>query len=133
MNAPFRRNLIGEILRFGLVGGLAFALDAAILMLTIRLGASPYAGRALSVAAAIVFTWWLNRRMTFRTVAPISWPEFRGYVVQSLLGAVVNYAVYAVALRAGEDTLVALVLGTGITSTFNFMRYRKLLKPGLVD
>ena len=128
-----RRGLIAEVARFGLVGGLAFGLDAAVLALTIHLGASPYAGRVLSVAVAIVFTWWLNRRLTFRTAAAPTWREFRGYVLQSLLGAGVNYAVYAAALALGASTIVALVLGTGIASAFNFVRYRKLLRPASAD
>jgi putative flippase GtrA len=121
--------LLGEIGRFGIVGGLAFGLDAAVLALIIHLGASPYTARGVSVAAAIVFTWWLNRQLTFRTAAPSSWAEFRGYVLQSLFGAGVNYAVYATALYLGTGTLIALIFGTGTASAFNFVRYRKLLKP----
>lgn len=118
----------GEVARFGIVGGLGFLLDAGILWLTLRAGLSPYAGRVLSIACAIVFTWWLNRRLTFRTAAAPSWREFRAYALQSLAGAGVNYAIYAGVIAASGPILVGLVLGTGIAAVFNFFRYRAILK-----
>ena len=117
----------GEALRFGIVGLLAFALDAGVLWLTLRAGVSPYAGRILSLALAIVFTWVLNRTLTFRTKAPPSWREFGAYALQSLAGAGLNYAVYSGVLWAGGTVPLALVLGTGVASVFNFARYRALL------
>ena len=117
----------GQVARFGIVGGLGFVLDAGVLWLTLRAGASPYAGRVLSIVVTIVFTWWLNRRLTFGTAAAPSWREFGAYVVQSLAGAAVNYAVYAGVLWAGGPVWLALVVGTGIASVFNFFRYRTIL------
>ena len=116
-----------QVGRFALVGGLAFLLDAGVLWLTLRAGASPYAGRIVSIALSIVFTWWLNRRLTFATAAPPSWREFGAYGVQSLLGAAVNYTVYAGMIAAGAPVVAGLVLGTGIASGFNFVRYRAIL------
>ena len=118
---------IGEVVRFAGVGLAAFALDYGVLAATLAVGASPYAGRVLSIAAAIVFTWVLNRWLTFRTPAPPSWREFGAYALQSLAGAALNYAVYSAALWAGARVLAALVLGTGLAAVFNFVRYRKLL------
>ena len=117
----------GEAGRFVVVGGLAFVLDAAVLWLMLRAGASPYAGRIVSIAVSIVFTWWLNRRLTFRTAAAPSWREFGAYVVQSLLGAAVNYAIYAGVVAAGAPVAVGLVLGTGVAAVVNFVRYRAIL------
>lgn len=118
---------MSQVLRFGIVGGLAFVVDAGVLWLLVRAGASPYAARAASIAVAIVVTWWLNRRVTFRTANRPSWREFGAYVAQSLAGAVVNYAIYSGVLWAGGPIWAALVLGTGIASAFNFVRYRALL------
>lgn len=117
-----------QVGKFAVVGGLAFALDAGILWLTLQAGASPYAGRVLSIAVSIVFTWWLNRRLTFATAAPPSWREFGAYGLQSLLGAGVNYAVYAGAIAAGLPVIAGLVLGTGVASVLNFVRYRTILR-----
>lgn len=117
----------GQAARFVVVGGLAFVLDAGVLWLTLQAGASPYAGRVLSIAVAIVFTWWLNRRLTFATAAPPSWREFGAYALQSLLGAGINYAVYVAVIAAGAPVIVGLVLGTGVAAVVNFVRYRAIL------
>lgn len=116
-----------QIVRFGLVGGLGFVLDAGVLWLTLRAGASPYAGRVLSIAVTIIFTWWLNRRLTFATAATPSWREFGAYLLQSLAGAALNYAVYSGAVWLGAAVWLGLVLGTGLASVFNFFRYRTIL------
>lgn len=113
--------------RFALVGGLAFVLDAGVLWLGIRAGASPYAARVTSIVVSIIFTWWLNRRLTFRTAAPPSWREFGAYGAQSLAGASVNYAIYSAVLWAGGAVWLGLVIGTGVASVFNFVRYRAVL------
>jgi putative flippase GtrA len=98
-----------------------------VLTAVLYAGISPYGGRIISIIAAIILTWALNRRLTFRTAAPPSWREFGAYGLQSLAGAVLNYAVYSAALWAGAPVLGALVFGTGLAAAFNFVRYRKLL------
>jgi putative flippase GtrA len=98
-----------------------------VLWLAVRAGTSPYAGRVVSLAAAIIYTWWLNRRLTFATAAPPTWREFGHYVVVSLAGAVINYAIYSAALALGAPLWLGFILGTGIAAVFNFLRYRALL------
>lgn len=126
-DAAARPAWLGQVGKFAVVGGLAFILDAGVLWLTLRAGASPYAGRVVSIAVSIVFTWWLNRRLTFVTATPPSWREFGAYVAQSLLGAAINYAVYSAVIAAGAPVVAGLVLGTGIAAVFNFYRYRAIL------
>jgi putative flippase GtrA len=117
----------GEVVRFGFVGLSAFALDYGVLAATVHFGASPYAGRVLSMALATVLTWVLNRWLTFKTSAPPSWREFGTYAGLALAGIAINYTIYSGVLWAGGGLVPALVLGTGIAAVFNFWRYRSLL------
>ena len=117
----------GQVGRFLIVGSTAFLLDWAVLRLMLAAGAGPYLGRAVSMSAGMVLAWWLNRRVTFRTPAPPSWREFGAYVVNSLAGAAINYAIYAAVVAAGAPVTAGLVLGTGIAAVFNFFRYRAIL------
>ena len=53
---------------FIVVGGIGFAVDAAVLTLAIRhLHASVYEARALSFTLAVLATWLLNRTFVFVT------------------------------------------------------------------
>jgi putative flippase GtrA len=119
--------LQGQILRFAVVGGLGFLVDAAVLQGAVHLGASSVVGRVFSITSAMTFTWILNRSLTFASAAAPSWREYAHYVADSLAGLVVNYAVYSVAVFFKSPLMAALALGTVAGSVFNFVRYRRLL------
>jgi putative flippase GtrA len=122
--------LAGQLARFGIVGGLAFGIDAVILAGLVELGLTPFVGRIGSIAVAIVFTWLMNRRLTFKVEAPPSWREFAHYVAISLMGASINYLVFSAATLGKAPMLLALALGTACAMGFNFVRYRALLSRG---
>lgn len=85
-----------RFLRFALVGGLGFVVDAGILSLLIEIfAANPYAARIVSILAAITVTWWCNRHFTFRSTQPAQHGEWLRYAALMLVGASVNYGVYA--------------------------------------
>ena len=79
------------------------------------------------MTCGMVFAWWLNRHVTFRTPAPPSWREFGAYALNSLAGAAINYALYSGIVAAGAPPLAGLVVGTGVAAVFNFFRYRAIL------
>src|SRR3954454_14137207 len=57
--APLAR-LLGEFLRFGVVGTVGFVVDAAVLMAAIALGLGPWLGRVLSYLLGATTTFGLN-------------------------------------------------------------------------
>ena len=119
--------LAGQILRFTIVGGLGFVLDAGILKTLVHFQLHPAIARVGSLAAAVTFTWWANRTLTFEPGRAASWPEFGAYVLSSLVGMVINYGVYSLALVLGAPLIAAVAIGTVAGSVFNFIRYRVLL------
>lgn len=121
------RSLASQIGRFLLVGGTAAVIDYGVLMAGIHFGGSRYAARILSIAVAIVYTWWLNRQLTFTTTAPPSWREFTHYVALALAGSVLSFALYSGALWLGAPIWLGFCIGTGVGAVFNFLRYRALL------
>lgn len=97
-----RLRLLGEILRFGVVGVAGFIVDAGVLTLGLRAGIDPWTGRVLSYFAAATVTFSLNRAWTFRT-ADRSRPLMRDwsvFLLVNLVGFTCNYGTYA-ALLAG--------------------------------
>ncbi len=121
------RSLASQVLRFLFVGGSAALLDAAVLAVALHFGGSRYLSRPLSLAVSVVYTWWLNRRLTFATAAPPSWREFGHYVAVSLAGVLLNLALYSAALWLRAPIWLAFCIGTGTAAVFNFLRYRALL------
>ena len=117
---------VGKAARFGVVGGLAAALDYGVLALLVHLGASPYVARIASLAVTVVFTWALNRSVTFRTAAPPSWREFGHYVLVALGGMALNYGIYSGLLLLGAPLWAAFVVGTGVTAVYSFWRYSRV-------
>lgn len=106
-----------RVLGFGVAGTVGFAVDSAVLALLLGpLG--PYWGRAVSFVAAVLTTWGLNRRITFRDRPSRYSPaaELGRYFAAMCVGGAVNYAVYAAILAAlgsgGLAPFAALAAGS---------------------
>lgn len=99
--------ILGQFLRFGIVGTAGFLMDAGVLTAMIALGAGPYGGRVVSYLAAATLTFALNRAWTFRSAAQAPMArQWGAFVALNLLGFAVNYGIYA-ALVAGSATVAA--------------------------
>lgn len=103
-----RSSVLGEFLRFGVVGVAGFVVDAGVLTAGIALGTGPWIGRVLSYLAAATTTFALNRAWTFRVKRSNDglarqWVKF---LLVNMLGFVCNYSVYA-ALVAGVPLVAA--------------------------
>ncbi|MFT8242481.1 GtrA family protein [Roseomonas sp. BN140053] len=105
--------LLGQVLRFGVVGSVGFLVDSAVLLLTMLAGAGPYAGRVLSYLAAASTTWALNRAWTFRA-SGASQPARRQWVrflLVNLVGFALNYGTYALLVANVPAVAAQPVLG----------------------
>lgn len=118
------------VLRFAIVGGLAFALDGGLLMLCNWFGLGLYVGRALSLSASVIFTYFLNRSFTFRSTTFPSWAEFWLYVQSIIKSTALNYGLYGVGIYLDLHPIVALGLATLASATFNFFQFRKVFADG---
>ena len=85
-----------RVFRFALAGVAGFAVDAAVLFLTLGV-LGPYLGRVLSFLAAVAATWVINRRYAFvdRASGNSLAVEFLSYLMAMLAGGAVNLGVYA--------------------------------------
>ena len=98
-NGPGPRAVLRQMWRFGVVGGIGFVVDSAVLMAAIALGAGPYGGRVLSYLAAATTTWALNRAWTFRgRGAGPAHRQWARFLLVNLVGFALNYGTYALLL-----------------------------------
>lgn len=115
-----RDSRLSQLLRFGMVGGVGFAVDAGVLLALTALGGAPLLMRVLSFAAAVVVTWALNRRWTFAATEQRG-REFLAYLTVQSGGMVVNFAVFAAVLTwTAQTPLIALAAGSALATAVNF-------------
>ncbi|WP_207539800.1 GtrA family protein [Sabulicella rubraurantiaca] len=122
------RQMISQFLRFGVVGGVGFLVDAGVLMAALALGMDKYSGRALSYLAAVSTTFALNRAWTFRDRkgggrVATQWGRFAAL---NLVGFTANYGTYALLVGlAGVHPLPAVAAGSLAGMGFNFFLSRR--------
>lgn len=81
---------------FATGGGVAFLVDAGVLMALTRLaGMNPLPARLLAIAAAMVVSWGFHRTFTFPMKAAPTLTEFLRFVALGWAAAALNYAVFA--------------------------------------
>jgi putative flippase GtrA len=125
-----------RFLRFAVVGAGGFLVDSTVLFLAHHAaGLDPYLARAISIFAAMNFTWFGNRELTFRAHAATGpremLAEWSRFILTNAVGALVNYGVYAAIVRFAPPPLnniyAALVAGVAAGLVFNFTLSRKFV------
>ena len=114
---------------FALAGFSGFLVDAGLTEALAGLGISPYLGRVLAVAVAIVVTYTINRNYTWRERrAPVPGRRMR-YLAVSLVSISANNLTFAAALAAlpGLRPVIAVAAGTGVGMVMNYIGYSRLV------
>ena len=128
-------HLIRELMKFGVVGSIAYLIDAGVnnlLRQTEALDDRPLTAKGLSVAFATVFAFLGNRFWTFRHRSDPGLA--RGFVLFFFLNfvglliavgclALSHYVLGFTSLLA--DNIAGNIIGTGLGTLFRFWSYRK--------
>jgi putative flippase GtrA len=93
-------------------------------------GLNAFGARAISLCVSMLFTFGLNRTLTFQAKGPIRLSEFVAYIAASGMGMALNYLIYAGSLALGLHWLPAMVVGTLCAALFNFFAYARIFKRG---
>lgn len=120
-----------RLVRFALVGGVGFIVDATALTLLVNgLGYGHYVSRAVSFSLAVTVTWLLNRRWVFQAGSP-SGREYSGYFAVQLLGAFINLGVYVLVIEIVPSLaaipVVPLAVGSAVAMFSNYLLARRLV------
>ena len=122
-----------RFLRFALVGGTGFLIDAGLLtVLHNGVGLDPFSARLVSIAAAAFTTWRLNRSLTFAASDRSQASEAMRYAVVAGLTAALNYCLYALALIVwpGLPPIVAAIGATLAAMLFSYAGYSRFVFQG---
>ena len=138
--SPTLRARLERILKFATTGGIGFVIDVGTLtLLNAGFGVNPYVARVFAIAVAMVSTWLINRRWTWKvhektTDARAVVAEGVRYVTVAVGAALVNYGIYAATLYTldglidGFDDLlppVSAVVGTAVAMFVSWFGYSR--------
>jgi putative flippase GtrA len=115
------------------VGAVGFALDAGLMLLTIKaLACHPIGARLVSFPVAVTCTWLLNRHWAFRGRGLQSRSvEYVGYFAIQVAGAALNVGVFLGCLLLwpllASVPLLPLTFGAAVALLFNYALLRRAL------
>lgn len=130
-----------QFLRYLMVGGAGFVLDAAGMELLVHAGTPVWSARACSMALAIMATYALHKYFTFHATndtAPNA-RQFSGHVACQLLAGLLNYLVFLCLLRLLPQPvemtgrLAALCAGVGVGLAANYILLKRYVYAGGSD
>ena len=129
-------HLVRELMKFGVVGGVAFVIDVGLFNLLLHLTDKPLTSKALSTIAATTVSYAGNRHWTFRRRSRSS--VRREYLLFFLLNGV-GLAIALTCLAVSHylldltgrlaDNIAANVIGLGLGTAFRFWSYRRWVFP----
>jgi putative flippase GtrA len=115
---------LARIASFSGVGVIGFGIDASILSALVHVFGWPhYAARAISFAAAVTVTWYLNRLWVFAATGDVA-KEYRAYFTVQVAGATINLGTYALVIaavpRLAQLPVLPLAVGASLALLFNY-------------
>lgn len=113
-----------EFLKFGIIGTSALILEVLLISILFKIGIDLKLTRIVSIPLAILFTWYLNRTITFKSRNPKKIRQYGKYLFVILLGISINYSVYLYVLGLFKifnySYIIALCFGSVSSMFFNF-------------
>lgn len=124
---------IRQFVKFGMVGGVGFVVDAGVLWFCMTLlGLGPYSGRVVSFIAAATTTWFCNRVFTFRGQGTGALhKQWLKFVLVSIGGFTFNYGAYYILMETQplvrEYPTLGVAAGSLAGMFFNFFVARRVV------
>ena len=119
----------GQLLRFGVIGCIGFAIDGGLLtLLTVLVGVNIYLARLISFLLATLATWQLNRKHTFAmtTVSDkrLQVSEYARYFLVQVAGGLINLSIFAWLIfmepQLRSLPILPLAMGAGAGLVWNY-------------
>ena len=123
-------SLLVQLFRYGIVGGISFAVDwGTLMLLTEAFGVHYMASAAVAFVFGLVCNYLLSTRWVFgQSKIGNRWAEFAAFAVIGVIGLLLNeLIIYVCADIAGWHYLVGKVVSTIIVFFWNFLARRFLI------
>ncbi len=126
-----RKSLLQQLIRFGIVGGSAFAIDYGILfLLTEVTGLNYLVSGAISFAVSVIFNYIMSIKWVFDVAGERSQTQdLAVFLILSVIGLGINQLVMWVAVDQFHIYYMVSKLGaTGIVMVYNFVTRKIFLE-----
>jgi putative flippase GtrA len=122
-----------RFMRYCLVGGIGFCTDGGLLQAGIHLlGWGVIAARVPSFLTAVLVTWYLNRRFTFRKTEVSFGKSFPAYIAANAVGLAINFGTYSAGVLLSpfmaQWPLIPLAIGAVLGMIFNFFAAKRIFR-----
>jgi putative flippase GtrA len=114
------RDVLGRLLRFGLVGGVATGIQYLILIVLVHEGVGPTVASAIGFVVSAFGNYLLNYHFTFRSNESHG-PAATKFVMLAAGGLLINSVLMHVLEGAGWYYLLAQVFATAVVFLWNFV------------
>lgn len=125
------RNLIQQLLKFGVVGAIAFVIDFGVLVfLTEVFGLNPVISATISFIASVIFNYVASMRYVFARREDMSRTrEFIIFVVLSVIGLGINDLLMWLGTEFSPiDYRIVKVAATAVVMVWNFVTRKLFLE-----
>jgi putative flippase GtrA len=123
-----RRDQLGQIVRFALVGGVNTGTFFGIYLL-LHPWMPYFAAYTLAFVLSMIGSFFMNTYFTYRTRP--TWKKFLLFPLTNVTNYVIQSAgLYALVTWAGMDTRIAPLVAAVVAIPFTFLLSRKILIPG---
>jgi putative flippase GtrA len=127
-------HLVRELMKFGVVGGVAFVVDVGLFNLLLHLTDKPLTSKAISTIAATTVAYAGNRLWTFRRRERSGLRrEYTLFFLLNGVGLVIALGCLAIShyllgfTSAISDNIAANVIGLALGTAFRFWSYRRFV------
>lgn len=117
-------------LRFMVIGGLGFGVDAGLTLLLIHAGLQPWQARVPAILAAMACTWLANRRFTYQASESRPLVEAGRYAAVASVMACGNYLVFLGLVVIGTPPFLSVVVATACQTVVSFWAYKRFVFGG---
>ena len=123
------KKLINQILKFGVVGGIAFVIDYGILFLLAKvIGLNELISAAISFIISLTFNYFLSTKWVFEAKKQTS-KEVIIFVLLSVVGLGINEVlIYLGTKKLGIDVMIVKLFATAIVMVYNFITRKLILE-----
>ena len=127
------KNLIAQIMKFGVVGVIAFVIDYGVMVfLTEVFGLNPVVSATISFIVSVIFNYIASMRYVFIHKEDMSRSrEFVIFIVLSVIGLIINdVLMWAGTELVSIDYRIVKIFATAVVMVWNFITRKIFLDAG---